>query len=325
MIMHVGNPPPVSPRHRTGRQAPGPAPNLRSSPRGGPRWSPWCRWEVSALLLGLLFLAPALLAQQSRLGWHGETMPVGLAKGEAEGEYVWQKDGAIMVYVPPGEFPMGRAGGAADEGPVHRVHLDGYYIDKYEVTWGQWKKSGLPYLKKPNPRLPQPSSPDWGIVDDQPAVNVSWKFAQKYLAWAGKRLPTEAEWEKAARGTDGRTYPWGNEPPTFDRAVWRDHPVALRGTESARCCTAGASPYGVVNMAGNVYEWCQDTYRRDFYAHSPASNPLEEVEGQQRVLRGGAFVLEKDELSSTYRYRLWEVDKTPYIGFRAVVSGQGGG
>ena len=322
MMMHDGNP----------------APSMRICPNplleeGGASWilpSPLSRrGDRRGIFLLLLFffsllLAPSLLAQQGGQGWHGETLPPGLVRGEVEGEYLWRKDGAVMVYVPPGEFPMGSRAGSKDEQPVHRVFLDGFYIDKYEVTWGQWKKSALPYLPKPNARLPQPSAPDWGIVDDQPVVNVSWNFAQKYLAWAGKRLPTEAEWEKAARGSDGRAYPWGNEPPTFDRAVWKDHPTALRGTESARCCAVGASPYGVFNMAGNVYEWCQDTYQRDFYAQSPASNPLRQIEGEQRVLRGGAFVLEKDELLSTYRYRLWEVDKTPYIGFRSVVSGKGG-
>lgn len=303
---------------------------------------PW-RLRRSGRLLGLLWLLGAFTlasattavavqgeeqadAPDARLGWHGEVMPEGMTRSEVEGEYLWQKDGAVMVYVPPGSFPMGSEKGAADERPVHPVWLDGFYIDKHEVSWGRWKQSGLPYSERQNTRLPQPEAPDWGIQDDQPVLNTSWRDAQAYAAWAGKRLPTEAEWEKAARGTDSREFPWGDEPPTFDRAVWREHPIALESTAPVTCCEAGASPYGALNMAGNVYEWVQDAYDPRFYAESPARNPVnrpdEDVTIPKRVLRGGAFVLEEEDLRSAYRYTLLEIDRTPYIGFRTVVSGE---
>ncbi len=259
--------------------------------------------------------------KELRLGWHGEAMPEGLARGETEGEYVWTKDESVMVYVPPGSFPMGSVEGQRDEQPVHEVHLDGFYIDKYEVSWRQWKLSGLPVSTNSHARRPVPRAPDWGIVDEHPVVNVSWRDAQTYVAWAGKRLPTEAEWEKAARGTDGRRYPWGNEPPSFDRAVWRDHPTAARSTEVVTCCAAGASPYGAVNMAGNAYEWCEDIYEADVYARSTSRQAVRRS-GSQRVLRGGAFTLELEDLRSAFRYRLHEEDRAPYIGFRSVVPGR---
>lgn len=285
-------------------------------------------WRSLILGLGGLVVAASLalpaVAESSRTGWHGERMPEGLARGDRPGEYVWRKDGSVMVYVPPGPFPMGSLDGDEDERPVHEVYLDGYYIDKHEVSWGQWRLSGLPYSKTIGERRPRPEPPDWGIVDDQPVLNVSWQDAQSYVEWAGKRLPTEAEWEKAARGTDGRKYPWGSEPPDFEKAVWKDHPISLTSTAPVTCCAAGASPYGALNMAGNVYEWCQDVYDPGFYADSPKKNPVNEGPGRYRVLRGGAFVLEVPDLRSSYRYRLLEVDRAPYIGFRTVVSGVSG-
>lgn len=176
-------------------------------------------------------------------------MPEGLTRGEVEGEYIWPKDGSVMVYVPPGNFTMGSEEGGSDEKPVREVWLDGFYIDKYEVSWRQWKLSKLPYSTEPSSRLRQPRAPDWGIVDEQPMLNVSWADTQAWLKWADKRLPTEAEWEKAARGTDGRRYPWGNSPPNFDRAVWLKHPIAAESTADVTCCAGGASPYGALNLA----------------------------------------------------------------------------
>lgn len=273
---------------------------------------------------GLLAAADPTLAAEDRTGWHGETMPDGLVQGDAEGDYVWEKDGSVMVYVPPGTFPMGSNDGDADEKPVHEVYLDGYYIDKYEVSWGQWKKSGIPYSEKIDERRRLPRAPDWGVIDEMPMLNVTWEEAKKFAGWAGKRLPTEAEWEKAARGTDGRTYPWGNEPPNFDRAVWKDHPISLTSTGEVTCCAEGASPYGAHNMAGNVYEWVEDTYDAKYYVRSPERNPVNREEGRYRVLRGGGFVLETEDLRSALRYRLLPIDRAPYIGFRLALSGVAG-
>ncbi len=265
------------------------------------------------------FPAAARVDATERIGWHGEPMPEGLMRAAEQDEYVWETDGSIMVYVPAGSFPMGSETGEPDERPIRDVHLDAYYLDKYEVSWAQWKSSGLPYSEERTSRLPAPRAPDWGLVDTDPVTFVSWEYAQQYVAWAGKRLPTEAEWEKAARGVDGRTYPWGDDSPTFERAVWNDHPTAKESIAPAECCAAGASPYGAVNMAGNVYEWCQDVYRADYYSTAPAENPRFDGEGRYRVLRGGAFVLGPEDLRSAMRYRLLPQDRAGYLGFRAAL------
>ena len=214
---------------------------------------------------------------------------------------------------------MGSSDGHADELPVHDVYLDAYYIDKYEVSWRQWKDSGLPFNVSPLSRHREPKAPDWGIVDEQPVTYVDWDFANQYADLVGKRLPSEAEWEKAARGSDGRAFPWGNEEPNFERAVWKDHPTAKEMLEAVDCCADGASPYGVLNMAGNVYEWCADVYDRAYYKNSPEQNPVNNEGGPYRVLRGGAFVLEIDDMRSALRYRLLPQDQTSYIGFRTVL------
>ena len=252
-------------------------------------------------------------------GWLGETMPDGLERGVNNGEYVWKKDKAVMVYVPPGPFTMGKDN--EPERPAHKVDLDGFYIDKYEVSWRKWKASGLPYSKEPNVREPIVFPPDWGLRDAHPVVHTTWHDAKQYAAWAGKRLPTEAEWEKAARGTDGRDFPWGNDLPTMKRAMFVDHPLSLTSTAPVNCCVEGASPYGAVNMAGNVWEWCEDSYLRGFYAKSPAKNPVNLGQSKEKILRGGAFQLEAGFLRTYHRYWLSDIDRISDIGFRTVVSG----
>ena len=258
-----------------------------------------------------------------RTGWHGETMPLGLERSETEGEYLWTRDASIMVYVPAGTFTMGSSQGEDDEKPERIVNLSGYYIDKHEVSWARWKRSGLAFSPITESRLPVPEAPDWGIIDDHPVISVTWNDARGYADWAGKRLPTEAEWEKAARGTDGRTYPWGDEPPTYERAVWKDHPMSDESTSPVDCCLAGASPYGALNMAGNVYEWCEDNYSKTYYQGSPGDDPVNTADGTYRVLRGGAWPLEATDLRSSLRYRLLPGDRTAYIGFRTALSAVG--
>jgi serine/threonine-protein kinase len=287
------------------------------------------RQGIHSKLLFLLFVGAVLLAlraaaEPARLGWHGETMPEGLDRGKKEGEYVWKKDGSVMVWVAPGPFTMGSDQGEIFERPAHTVELDGFYIDKYEVSWRKWKASGLPYLVEPNDRLMVVQAPDWGIHDGQPVVNVDWDEAKSYAAWAGKRLPTEAEWEKAARGADGREFPWGNEPITVERAMWVGHPLSETSTAPVNCCAAGASPYGALNMAGNVWEWCEDSYTPDFYKASPRKNPINLDKGVvEKIVRGGALQLSPKFLRTYSRYWLSTVDRISDVGFRTVVSGVG--
>jgi formylglycine-generating enzyme required for sulfatase activity len=209
------------------------------------------------------------------------------------------KDPAQMVLVPAGEFTMGSAVGAAHEQPEHKVFLDAYYMDMYEVTVGQYAK----FLKATGMNPP----PMWTTMDQphhqsRPVVNVDWTDANKYCEWAGKRLPSEAEWEKAARGTDGRIYPWGNDPPdsrkaNYGKDKWNNHAALLPVGQ----LKDGKSPYGIHDLAGNVWEWVNDWYDPDYYATSPSSNPKGPEGGKYKVLRGGSWDFAPENLQSARR------------------------
>jgi sulfatase modifying factor 1 len=206
-----------------------------------------------------------------------------------------EKDGAEMVWVPAGEFVMGSDDSNwNDERPRRTVYLDGYWIYKYPVTWEQYgaycRESGLSL----------PPKPDWGWRHDHPVVNVSWNDANSYAAWAGVLLPTEAQWEKAARGTDGREYPW--EGP-WDASKCANL-VGPRRNSTAPVTEhpGGVSPFGAMDMAGNAWEWCEDWYAEDYYKAAPSRNPTGPADGTDRVLRGGGWS-SNDEVSFRCAYR----------------------
>ena len=200
----------------------------------------------------------------------------------ARGGQIWTspQDGAEMVYVPAGEFLMGEDEDS-DGGRQRRVYLDAYWIDRNLVTVAQYRK----FCQATGREMPR--APSWEWKDNHPIVNVTWEDAAAYAAWAGKRLPTEAEWEKAARGPDGRQYPWGNEwdPSRCASSVGG----RLTSTQPIGSYPQGASPYGCLDIAGNVSEWCADWYQADYYRSAPDRNPLGPSSGDQRVLRGGCW------------------------------------
>ncbi|NIM16214.1 MAG: SUMF1/EgtB/PvdO family nonheme iron enzyme, partial [Candidatus Aminicenantes bacterium] len=187
-------------------------------------------------------------------------------KGFWEADY---GDGIVMVYIPPGEFTMGSYDYDGEK-PPHTVYLDGYWMGKYAVTFDQYDKyCGETYQEEPNDK-------GWGR-GKRPVINVSWDDAVDYCRWlSGKigltfKLPTEAQWEKAARGTDGRTYPWGNKKPDKKLAKFRE--FFFGKTSPVGSYPQGESPYGILDMAGNVCEWCSDWYGRNYYKNSPRENP----------------------------------------------------
>ena len=216
--------------------------------------------------------------------------------------------GAEMVLIPAGEFIMGSEEGFNDEKPVHTVYLDGYYIDRLETTNAEYQRCVEAGACEPPHRgdCDVPDTLAWLIYypnyyenpeyADHPVICLNWYHAVDYCEWRGARLPTEAEWEKAARGPDGQLYPWGDEPPSPEKLnfLWPEVTFEQRPLyrpAAVGSYPAGASPYGVHDMLGNVYEWVQDVYAPHYYSVSPYENPTgpTEDEGSWRIARGGSF------------------------------------
>ena len=213
------------------------------------------------------------------------------------------EQGAPMVLIPAGTFTMGRNNGNPDEQPAHQVYLDAYYMDKYPVTNALYKTCVDADACQP----PQDISSytrshyyDNMQFDDYPVINVNWYQAQTYCQWRDARLPTEAEWEKAARGADGRTYPWGNNiDPTF--ANYSDSKIG--DTTAVDSYEKGKSIYGAYDMAGNVWQWVNDWYSVNYYGTlgNNARNPQGPASGQYRVIRGASWGNSGVSLRSTNR------------------------
>ncbi len=246
-----------------------------------------------------------------------------------------------MVLIPAGEFQMGSDDAEADgdEQPVHTVYVDAFYMDTHEVTNAayqsfvlanrQWQKTRIPDALHDGTYLNHWDGNNYPVgKGDYPVRYVSWYAAMAYAAWAGKRLPTEAEWEKAARGgLVGKKYPWGDtitpDDANYDRNV--DDTTAVG--------SYAANGYGLYDMAGNVWEWCLDEYNADFYSASPSSNPLSGVSGSMlanldeivdnytnikssRVLRGGGWFVNSPNLRVAVRFGFTPAGPSNFSGFR---------
>lgn len=242
-----------------------------------------------------------------------------------------------MVYIPGGLFQMGSAL-ISNAGPIHSVSLDPFYIDKTEVTNSQWHScvdAGLcdpPQLLTDYNAQPYYNEPAY---DEYPVVNVTWHQAAAFCEWRGARLPTEAEWEMAARWDEANqvsnTYPWGNEwQPENANYCDTSCPLASRSSTSYNDgypLTApvgsypdGISHFGVLDMAGNVAEWTADRYQPDYYSVSPMDNPIGPETGASRVVRGGAWGVGPANLQSAIRSAYSPSDFGPGVGLRCVVS-----
>jgi formylglycine-generating enzyme required for sulfatase activity/uncharacterized caspase-like protein len=239
-----------------------------------------------------------------------------------------EKDGMTLLYVPAGDFTMGSDNGEADEKPVHQVTLDAYWIDQTEVTnkmYASCVAAGVcvhSSYTQSNTRNYYYGAADY---DNYPVIYVDWNYAKAYCEWVDRRLPTEAEWEKAARGENAFTYPWGNDDA--NRNLLNYARTAGSDTTKVGSYPSGASPYGALDMAGNVAEWVADWYDQRYYDHSPLSNPLESSNSgiDARVIRGagwnyGISASSYMSLRSSDRAFLNPVLSVNYVGFRCAMS-----
>jgi len=225
-----------------------------------------------------------------------------------------------MVLIPAGPFLMGaviendRAWGDPDEEPVHEVNLSAYWIDRYEVTAGDFAQFLNRHPKESSRYIEMGKAVTIENFDGKyrarsgleryPVNRVSWVGADAYCRWLGKRLPTEAEWEKAARGTDERLFPWGNEYPNNSLTTFRRKfsKWGFKAMEPVNSMARGQSPYGLHHMAGNVWEWVHDGYDPGYYANSPAKDPKGPASSTSRVLRGGNWYYKAYYMRTTYRF-----------------------
>ena len=235
-----------------------------------------------------------------------------------------------MIWIPAGPFLMGNNGNEpykpTAELPQHSVYLSGYWIGKYEVTRGEYRRF-MAATGRAAPRY-WDAYQDWSSpyddgngftqTEDHPVVGVTWYDAEAYCAWAGGHLPTEAQWEKAARWTGSypNVYPWGNAWDAEKCNNFYDHNPAGGGYERYQTAPvgsypSGASPYGLQDMAGNVWEWCRDWYSSGYYSVSPTTDPQGPSSGSYRVLRGGSWNLSS---GSTYRCA-GRLSFDPYYGW----------
>jgi len=232
---------------------------------------------------------------------------------------VRKKDGMIQIYIPSGEFVMGTSNGEPNEKPSKTVFTNAYWIDQTEVTNSQYAlcvsegKCEIPYSNSSNRQNFYYGNPDF---DNFPVIYVTWNDAQAYCKWVGGRLPSEAEWEKAARGTDERIYPWGNVSPNYGFVNYGSN----GDTTLVGSYPQGKSPYGVLDMAGNVWEWVADWYDENYYSYSTGNNPTGPETGIYRVMRGGSWINTEWHIRTTYRLGRKESDQRNLNGFRCVVS-----
>jgi formylglycine-generating enzyme required for sulfatase activity len=320
------------------------------------RTKSWARLKKPALLVGVVLLGivvlwPIIMAVLPAIPTPGPTLiptltalptkipfiptkSVTTPTGEIK---VSEKDGMNLHYIPAGPFMMGSTAedGLAEckkmrtncqlqwfsgEAPPHKVTLNAFWIDETEVTNRMYALCAAAGACQPP--ADKSSATRKNYYDDAqyanyPVTNVVWDEAKAYCAWAGRALPSEAQWEKAARGTDGRTYPWGNDLPNKELL---NYDVNVSDTTEVGLYVNGRSPYGAYDMAGNVWEWVNDWADGSYYASSPASNPLGPDSGESRGLRGGSWYGNVIGVRSTYRGWDSPVDRVSIIGFRCALS-----
>jgi formylglycine-generating enzyme required for sulfatase activity len=245
--------------------------------------------------------------------------PAPSASAIAPGKKLEPIDG--MVIVPAGPFLRGSPDGvgSSDERPQKEITMSAFYVDKTEVTQKAYAKC-VEAKKCKAPQCSSDRKTDWDPDKrgDHPVVCIHWKQAKAYCEFAGKRLPTEAEWEKAARGTDGRRYPWGEDPPDCELAQY--YGCNTKDTLPVGSLPKGASPYGALDMAGNVWEWIADWYDSGYYKVAPAQDPPGPKRGDEKPVRGGSWKYGKKDLDVAPRTFEEPMKAYEHVGVRCAKS-----
>ena len=256
-------------------------------------------------------------------------------------------DGAFLVLVPTGSFVIGSNNGDNDEKPKRKIYVNSFWIDQHELSasrfarfviqtrykttaekkgwswvWDSTLKKGRGWWKKEKGaswKNPKGSSSDWKKIPDQPVSQVTWFDANSYCSWAGREMPTEAQWERAARGDDERIFPWGNQRDPRN-ANLKGKKDGYSGVSPVGSFPKGASVFGVLDMSGNVWEWVADWYASTHYQSIKLKNPLGPLKGKKKVIRGASWgsKLSWSRVSNRYsRNRNYRNNK---IGFRCVLN-----
>ncbi len=300
-------------RHLTG-QPKTPAPPLGGRVPMPPRErEPEGRPAAMAEPVGELKLAAAAPAASEERRGKAPTRGSEPAAGE---EQLHKVDGTVLLYVPSGEYTLGAEGVNETAKPVHRVVLSPFWIAKYLVTNEQYGR----YLgANPGTRKPEDWTEKQFNQPQQPVVGVSWEEAQAYCRWAGLRLPSEAQWEAAARGTDGRRFPWGNAEPTHEHANFESRKGR---TTPVGSYPKGAGPFGALDQAGNVWEWCEDVWDAMAYRERDGQRNPVATTGftvHVRCLRGGSWRDDAGVLAVASRHRFKALNRYRVVGFRCVL------
>ena len=239
-------------------------------------------------------------------------VPVALAGPQAGSTMAWL-DGSLLTYIPAGDFVMGLGSGNA---PQKTISLDGYWIYKTDITnkmYTQCVATGNCAAPAQELGAPVYTNPDYG---DYPVVGVTWDMASNYCQWTQGQLPTEAQWEKAARGASGSDYPWGNDKPACDLLNMQG---CLGHTNGVNDYPSGASQYGVLDMEGNVFQWIQDFYGENYYDSMPSANPSGPTSGDSHVVRGSSFESDAAQTLAGIRHFGGNAYHNYDLGFRCVV------
>jgi formylglycine-generating enzyme required for sulfatase activity len=218
-----------------------------------------------------------------------------------------------LVFIPGGSFTMGSDEGPAASGPAHEVYLDPFWIEQTEVTMSDFSR----YVEASGNVPDAWADARFRLGPNYPATGILWREAMSYCDWRGMRLPTEAEWEKAARGVDGRGFPWGRRWAR-DRANTSE--IGVGGPMPVGSFPLGASPYGILDMSGNVQEWVSDRFGPDYYSISPVSNPTGPTEILDPGLRGGSWFTDQTHATTYFRNSSHSVRPNSRVGFRCALS-----